>query len=134
MPYDAALMFDLVDKVEDYPKFLPWCDSTSVERAEGGNVLASMTVRKGPLRMSFTTANTHERKSGVICMRLVRGPFASLEGYWRFLPGEGGSRIEFEIDYSFPGWLAEKMFGPIVKFAYGRIAESFAERARAIYS
>jgi len=30
--YSAKRMFALVDKVEDYPKFLPWCGGSSVVR------------------------------------------------------------------------------------------------------
>jgi len=32
LPYSARQMFELVDRVEDYPRFLPWCGGTEVTR------------------------------------------------------------------------------------------------------
>ena len=34
LPYSARQMFELVDRVEDYPSFLPWCGGTEVARNE----------------------------------------------------------------------------------------------------
>jgi ribosome-associated toxin RatA of RatAB toxin-antitoxin module len=28
VPYSAEQMFDLIERVEDYPQFLPWCTGT----------------------------------------------------------------------------------------------------------
>ena len=37
VPYSAASMFELVDRVESYPAFLPWCGgATILETHEGG--------------------------------------------------------------------------------------------------
>jgi hypothetical protein len=30
VPYSAAQMFDLIERVEDYPQFLPWCLGTQL--------------------------------------------------------------------------------------------------------
>ena len=39
--HSAEQMFDLVNTVEDYPRFLPWCARTEVLRREG-DVLEAM--------------------------------------------------------------------------------------------
>ena len=30
VPYPAARMFELVDRVEEYPQFLPWCGGAKI--------------------------------------------------------------------------------------------------------
>ena len=34
LPYPAAFMYDIVNQVEAYPEFLPWCLETRVTRRE----------------------------------------------------------------------------------------------------
>ena len=130
LPYRADDMFALVDRVEDYALFLPWCEATAVKRfVDSNRVEATMTVRKGPLCKSFATNNIHDSANGIISMRLAQGMFSNLEGYWRFKRQDQACRISFTIDYAFPNLLASKIFGPLFAHAYGRILESFAVRA-----
>jgi len=38
----AQQMFDLVDEVEDYPSFLPWCSQTRVEFRDASRTVATL--------------------------------------------------------------------------------------------
>ena len=44
IPFSAAQMFALVDNVEDYPQFLPWCGGGSVKALDGDTVLATVHI------------------------------------------------------------------------------------------
>ena len=57
VPYSAERMFTLVDRVEDYPKFLPWCGGTEVKRNDDGTVTATIRIDYHGVRQSFTTHN-----------------------------------------------------------------------------
>ena len=39
--YSAQQMFDLVARVEDYPKFLPWCGGVKVLERDADTLVAS---------------------------------------------------------------------------------------------
>lgn len=123
VPYTAEQMYRLVDGVERYAEFLPWCGGTRVhERTETATV-ASLDIDYMRIRQSFSTANRNQPPH-LIEMTLREGPFKSLSGAWRFTPlGVHGCKVDFSLDYEFSSKLLEKTVGPV----FGRIAESFVE-------
>lgn len=123
VPYTAEQMYRLVDDVERYAEFLPWCGGTRVhERSENATV-ASLDIDYMRIRQSFSTANRNQPPH-LIEMTLREGPFKSLSGAWRFTPlGAHGCKVDFSLDYEFSSKLLEKTVGPV----FGRIAESFVE-------
>ncbi|RMD80661.1 MAG: type II toxin-antitoxin system RatA family toxin, partial [Gammaproteobacteria bacterium] len=90
VPYRCEEMFALVDDVEAYPSFLPWCRGAEVLSRDEDEVRARLEVARGSFQKAFTTCN-RRRPPKMIEMRLVEGPFRHLQGFWRFEPvGEGG--------------------------------------------
>ena len=88
--YSPDQMFALVDRVEDYPGFLPWCGGTTLLYRDAAVTRASILINYHGLRQSFTTEN--EKRAPVeMGIRLVEGPFRRLDGRWRFtdLAGRG---------------------------------------------
>ena len=74
VPYSAQAMFDLVERVEDYPGFLPWCGGTQLlSRTEEG-MSAAITIDFRGIRQTFSTENVHQRPTS-IRLRLKDGPF-----------------------------------------------------------
>ncbi len=134
VPYPAQQMYGIVDRIEDYPQFLPWCLATSVERSPGGRVAAEMKVGKGRLRHTFATQNTHDPDKLEISIRLARGPFSDLHGNWRFIERPGGCRIDFLIEYEFATRALDRLLSPLFAAAYGRMVDSFAERAHELHA
>ena len=54
--FSAQRMYALVDDVEAYPQFLPWCgEATVLERGEGRTVARLLIDYRG-VRHHFTTA------------------------------------------------------------------------------
>ena len=81
--YSAEQMFDLVAKVEDYPKFLPWCGGVDVRERGENHVVASVGINFHGVKQHFTTSNSNTPFSE-IRMKLVDGPFKTLDGTWTF--------------------------------------------------
>jgi ribosome-associated toxin RatA of RatAB toxin-antitoxin module len=133
VPYSALQMFDLVNDVEAYPKFLPWCEWARVEASDGDSLEASIGVGVAGLRKSFRTRNKLVKPSS-IAISLVTGPFRTLEGEWRFIDApSGGCDVTLALDFevaSSPLRLAfELLFEEIAR----RQVAAFAERARTLY-
>jgi ribosome-associated toxin RatA of RatAB toxin-antitoxin module len=120
--HPASLMFDLVDRVEDYPRFLPWCGDTEVHLRDHEWTIASIGIDYLGLKSGFTTEN--RKQAGVISMELKDGPFRSLTGAWRFTPlGDDACKVEFELDYEFASKAFETVIGPV----FGKIAGTFID-------
>ena len=132
VPYSAELMFDLVDRIESYPDFLPWCSDAKVER-NGESVVATVTVAYSGIRHGFRTRNRHVR-SELIEISLDEGPFSNLNGKWRFTDiSDGRSKISFNLEYEFSNPVFEKLLGKVFGYIYEHMVDSFIERAHQVY-
>lgn len=131
--YSAQQMFGLVDRVEDYPSFLPWCGGTEVTRHSDEALEATVHIDYHHVRQSFTTENTRQ-EPGLIEMRLRRGPFSHLEGSWRFVElDESACKIEFSLRYEFSSKILEKLVSPVFGYIANSFVEAFVQRATVVY-
>jgi ribosome-associated toxin RatA of RatAB toxin-antitoxin module len=131
--YTAAQMFALVNDVERYPEFLPWCVGSRVEDVSPTERVAEVKVKRGLLETDFTTRNTLQQDAA-IHMRLMHGPFRELTGDWRFEPiGTRGSRVRFRVEFEFKNRLTAAAFNSVFEAMCGTIVDAFAVRAQKIY-
>ena len=131
--YSAENMFDLVDDIDSYPAFLPWCSSAKVLSRDEDEVRAAIELSKGKLRKSFTTCNRLQ-KGKMIEMRLVEGPFKHLEGFWRFEALEGGaSKVSLDLDFEFSNKLVAMAVGPVFNQIANTLVDAFVVRAKELY-
>ena len=133
LEYSAAEMFALVDAVERYPEFLPWCGGASIERRDARVVQATLLIDYHHIRQSFTTENTREPPREIL-IRLVRGPFRTLIGHWRFTPlGDNACKVALTLDFEFSGRLLDKAVGRVFHYIASTLVEAFTQRARQVY-
>ena len=131
--YSAAQMFSLVDKVEDYPSFLPWCGGVEVRERGQDRLVAAIMIDYHGVRQSFTTENTNAPPTRMQ-MKLVEGPFSQLDGEWRFTPlRDDACKVEFDLHYEFSSKLLEKLIGPVFSKIADSFVESFRKRAESVY-
>jgi ribosome-associated toxin RatA of RatAB toxin-antitoxin module len=131
--HSAAKMYALVEHVEAYPQFLPWCSGTEVQRLDTQRAVATLHVNYHGLRQNFTTENRMD-EAALIEMKLVNGPFKHLDGFWRFVPlAEQACKIEFRLSYELSGKLMETIAGPVFSHIANTFVEVFVKRAAAVY-
>ena len=133
VPYSAQRMFGLVERIEDYPKFLPWCGRTQILQRAGDQTLARIDIDYHGVRAHFTTANRNQAPERIV-VELRDGPFRRLDGVWQFRAlEESACKVEFDLNYEFATGMLEKLIGPV----FGRIADNFIDafvkRAAAIH-
>ena len=133
LPFTPAQMYDLVADIQRYPEFLPWCSSAEILAADGEYVTARIGMSLGLVRASFTTRNRLLPGTGME-MRLVDGPFRSLEGRWEFSAiGESGTRALLELAFETSGPIGGIFFGPAFEQVCNQLVDSFGRRARQVY-
>ncbi|MCK4743296.1 MAG: type II toxin-antitoxin system RatA family toxin [Sulfuriflexus sp.] len=133
VPYTAKEMYALVDDIDAYPKFLPWCGASEVLERNDDEVKASILLSRSGLKKSFTTLN--RLQSGkMIEMRLIEGPFSHLQGFWRFESlNESASKIMFDIEFEFSNKLLAMTVGPVFSQVTNTIVDAFTKRAVEVY-
>jgi ribosome-associated toxin RatA of RatAB toxin-antitoxin module len=125
-------MFDLVNDVESYPKFLHWCRAARIDLVQGKTVEATLEIGVLGLHQSFRTRNTLQRPE-LIGIDLVSGPFRRLRGEWRFVPVNGGTDISLTLTFE----VTLSPFGVVFQKVFQELAASqmtaFIERAHKVY-
>ena len=129
----AERMFELVDRCEDYPVFLPWCSETEVKYRDALKTVATLHVNYHSVKTSFTTENDKESPSSMK-ITLVDGPFRRLDGLWRFksLSAEA-CKIEFQLSYEFSSKMFEKVIGPVFSQIANTFVDAFVKRANEVH-
>lgn len=128
-----AQMFELVDHVEDYPKFLPWCGGIDLHERTSTTTVATIRISYHGLKSHFSTANAKQAPTHMD-MTLKDGPFKRMDGSWRFIPlGDKACKIEFRLHYEFSSAMLEKVLGPVFNHIANTFVESFVKRAQVVY-
>ena len=133
MPYSAEKMFALVDDIESYPSFLPWCGGARILDEHEGGKTARLDINYHGVRAHFTTDNA-ERPPESIVVTLNDGPFKHLHGEWRFRAlADAACKIEFELAYEFQTPLIEAVVGPVFNHIANTFIDAFVKRANALH-
>lgn len=131
--HPAAAVYSLVDDIESYPEFLPWCRGAKVIERSPGRTVATLTVGVRGIRQSFTTENANRPGEG-IDLRLVEGPFRRFAAAWRFTSlDERAARIEFSMEYEFSSKVLGKALVPLFDQIADTMVTAFSRRADQLY-
>ncbi len=126
-------MFVLIDDVEAYPEFLPWCNDAEVRNRTDNIVEATLELHKGSLSNHFTTRNTR-REFETIDLELIGGPFRHLQGGWQFTEiGEEGCKVSLELEFEFENKLIDMMFGAFFEDTCNSLVDAFTKRAQVVF-
>lgn len=129
VPHRAESMFGLVDRVEDYPEFLPWCGGAQVLVRDARITRARVDIDFKGLRQSFTTENTKDAPH-LMTLKLVEGPFSSLDGQWTFTPlSAHASKVVLAMEYQFRNAALQQLVGPVFKVIAETLVDRFVQRA-----
>jgi ribosome-associated toxin RatA of RatAB toxin-antitoxin module len=130
--HPAEQMYALVDDIESYPRFLPWCLAAEVKN-DGNRKRATLTAGVSAIRQSFTTENQSE-PGRAIAMRLVEGPFKRFNAEWRFTPlGEHACQIDFSMRYEFSSRTLARLLEPLFNGIADTMVDAFTRRADELY-
>ncbi|MFA6038611.1 MAG: type II toxin-antitoxin system RatA family toxin [Legionellales bacterium] len=131
--HTCTQMFNLVDAVEDYAKFLPWCGGTDLHERNDSLTHATIHIHYHGIKQQFTTQNNKQFPSHME-IKLVDGPFKQLEGHWHFIElSKEACKIEFKLSYEFSNSLLEKLIAPVFSHIANTFVDSFVSQADKIY-
>ena len=131
--HSAGNMFTLVNDVEQYSEFLPWCGGSEELSRTENEVIAAITIAFKGINKTFTTKNQLIANEKTV-LTLIDGPFSELSGVWEFTPlAANASKIRLNLEFDFPSKVIGKVIGPVFKIIANSMIESFRNRADEIY-
>lgn len=132
--HTASQMYALVDAVEDYPKFLPWCGGVDLLERTETSTSATLHINYHGLKQNFTTQNVKQQPHSMDIV-LKNGPFKHLDGSWRFITlSQTACKIEFSLNYEFANGFLEKIIAPVFNHIATTFVDGFVARADKIYA
>lgn len=132
VPYPAKAVYDLVNDIQKYPEFLPWCTAAKIHSQHENEIVASLTLSKSGIHKSFTTRNELVPCKRIE-MHLVNGPFKHLYGLWTFQEDEQQHcTVKVDISYAFDSRIIAMMVGPVFNRIANTLLEAFVERAHQV--
>ncbi len=133
VPYSAGQMYALVDDIESYAAFLPWCTASRVLSRDENEVRGVIGLARSGIQKSFTTCNRLQ-KNKMIEIRLIEGPFKHLEGFWRFQAlTDESCKVMLDMDFEFSSRLVSMVFGPVFSQITNTLVDAFCQRAVDVY-
>ena len=131
--YSAAQMFELVNDIEAYPKFMDGCVGAQI-LARGDDWLeARLDLSKAGVTQSFVTRNQLQAPQSM-SMNLVDGPFKYLRGVWRFTPlGESACKVSFELEFELQNRLLGMAVGKLFESVSNKQVDALCARAKQVY-
>jgi ribosome-associated toxin RatA of RatAB toxin-antitoxin module len=133
VPYGAAAMFELVDRVDLYSQFLPWCGGARVLEVHPDGKTARLDIDYHGVKAHFTTTNVNRAPESIV-VTLKDGPFRHLHGEWRFHAlAADACKVEFELAYEFATPLLGRAVGPVFGHIANTFIDAFVRRAEAVY-
>lgn len=127
--HSCAEMFNLVDAVESYPQFLPWCGGVDVVERNELHTWATIHIAYMGIKQHFSTLNSKHFPERME-MQLKDGPFKTMEGYWQFTPlNEKACKIQFMLHYEFSNSLLEKLIAPVFSQIIDTFVDNFVTQA-----
>lgn len=134
VPFSAKAMFELVNDVESYPEFLPWCRSARLLSHTKREICGELQIARAGITQTFSTHNLlfpFER----IDLRLREGPFKRLDGTWRFDQLRSDAcKVSLRMEFEFSGRLINVAFGKVFSQIADSQVDAFCKRARVLYS
>jgi ribosome-associated toxin RatA of RatAB toxin-antitoxin module len=118
-------MYALVEDVDSYPVFLPWCSDVEVHFREGNVVEVTLELHRGHL-------SKHPKTS--MDLELVGGPFRHLSGGWTFTSlGDSGSKVGLDLEFEFDSRALDLMIGAFFEDICNSLVDAFTQRAVVVY-
>ena len=134
VPYTDRQMFELVNDIEAYPRFLPWCHRSKVLDRQNKENVATLEIEWKGIRKEFTTCN-RLYPYGRMEMGLVKGPLRKLNGIWLFesLSDKSACKVSLDLEFEMSGHFLDRLLHPIFHHMANTLVDAFCKRAMELY-
>ena len=126
---NANKIFEVVTKVENYPKFIPWCHGARIISRSENEIIADLIILFKAINLKYTSrVNIKNDGTALIETKMIKGPFKFLESRWKLKKFDKTSTdVDFNIEFLLKSKLLEKLLTPLFNKACSKILNSFDE-------
>ena len=133
LTHSAMNMYLLVNDVEQYAHFLPWCEQAEVLSCSDTELEARLTIRRAGMSGAFVTHNCMAPGERIE-MQLKEGPFHYLRGAWEFRAlTDRACKVCLELTFDMPPGLLKGAVERLLEQSANGLFDAFCSRADHVY-
>lgn len=133
LPYPAERLFELVNDIEAYPRYMDGCVGAEVMRRDEEVIEARLDLARGGITHSFSTRN-RSQPHHTIELELLEGPFESFCGRWQFQRlGDMACKVSLDLEFTFNNGLLGAAAAKLFDSVTGNLVDALGKRARELY-
>ncbi len=133
LDYDLELLYNIITKVEDYPKFIPWFKSIEVMSKEANSLISKVTVQFFVIKCHYKSqAFFEEPREGTakVSIEMLEGPFHHFSNQWELKAlSSNKTEVTFLCDFSFKNKIYNSIAEKALSAANKKIIQAFIKRA-----
>lgn len=133
VPYSPAQMYSLVADVSSYPDFLPWVNSSRLYNQTENGFEADLSIGTSFMNHAYSSKVALQPEKHRIDVTHTKGPFHHLNNHWIFHEYEGGTEIEFFLDFELNNLLLKRVLQPFLTQAATMMVGAFETRAKQMF-
>ena len=134
LPYSDKQLFNLVNDIESYPKFMDGCVGATVLQRDERLVEARLDLARGGIAQSFTTRNALNPYDSIV-LTLTEGPFEQFSGAWRFQAlAEHACKVSLDLEFSFRNGLLSAAAAKLFDRVTANLVDAVVRRAGEVYA
>lgn len=97
VPYNIKHVFELINDVNKYSKFFPWCTSSRILKKNNNIFICEIQLSFLGFKEILITQNTCIKHVSIY-IQLVSGKFSSFQAEWKFIAiNSNTTKIKFEL-------------------------------------
>ena len=121
-------IYNIVADIEQYPIFLPWCESSEIIQNHSNIVIAKLSLNLFGFRTSITTENQMQKPEN-IKMTLKSGPFRKFNASWLFEPKSASTtQVTYTMNYQLINPLVERIIEKNIDLFIDQLMRSFTNQ------
>ena len=133
VPHTPLEMFELVEDIEKYPEFLPWCLASRLISNNKNIIIADLMIGFQVFREKFRSKVILDKKKMKINVSYEDGPFNCLTNKWEFRNHNDGCEISFYLEFEFKNKFLQSLMEKLFYEAVKRMVLAFEKRAIFLY-
>ncbi len=137
LPFSPRQLYDLVEDVQHYPEFIPWCVAARIRKREPNYQLADLIIGFKLIKETFSSHVRSDPDAMVIRSEAEKGPFKHLTNVWTFLPDPQGRPdyclVQLAIEFEFANKVLQRLIETMFEEAQKRMVSAFEQRAHTLY-
>lgn len=136
LPFTHRELFDLVQDIEKYPEFLPWCSAARIINKSDNIIHAELIISYKAFRAKYISCveRIEGEAESTIRVSLIEGPFKYLNNLWHFQAKNDETQVTFVIDFELKIGFMNKIVNDLFEKIFTKMHQAFYDRAKKLYN